>query len=151
MDIKSFFGGSDMMNHIIENEKIFKNNEEKELDELRKKQVNERINNRNEQIKIHIQCLDELYEKNVVDMLETADFIYTGSNKQNKQTENFNNCYFPTVLKKMLSEGKLKFVKFNPCGCKPSAFYYNKLSDDEVNAMNREEIESRSLKSEKCP
>jgi len=148
MDIKSFFGGSDMMNHIVENEKIFKNNEEKELDELRKKQVNERINNRNEQIKIHIQCLDELYEKNVVDMLETADFVYTGSNKQNKQTESFNNCYFPTVLKKMLLEGKLKFVKFNPRGSKPYAFYYNKLSHDEVNTMNIEEIESRTFKNE---
>ena len=146
MDTQSYFKGSDMMNYVVENEKTLKSKEEKEMNELRKKQANERIDSRNKQIGLHIQCLDELYEKNVLDMLELADFVYTGSNKQKKQSEYFNNCYFPTILKRMLSERKLKFIRFDPCGCKPSAFYYTKLSDGEVHNMDREQIESRTLK-----
>lgn len=148
MDLKSFVKDNDIKNYLVENENTFKSKQEKELNELKIKQARERIKSRDEQIELHVQCLDELYEKNILDMLEIADFVYTGSNKPKKQTDNFNNCYFPTVLKKMLSAGKLKFIKFEPSGSKPSVFYYNKLSDDEVNNMDREEIETRLLKNE---
>lgn len=141
MDIKTLLGVSGMRSR----ENMFKINETNELKEFRNKQAMTRINDRNEQIKLHNQCLDELHENNIVDMLKISDFVYIGSNKQTKRTKDFNNCYFPTVLKKMVSQKKLGFKKFNSCGSKPSAFYYNKLSDDEVDSMTREEMESKAF------
>lgn len=103
MDIKTFLGVSGMRSR----ENMFKINEKNELKEFRNKQAMTRINDRNEQIKLHNQCLDELHENNIVDMLKISDFVYIGSNKQNKQTKDFNNCYFPTVLKRMVSQKNL--------------------------------------------
>ena len=62
---------------------------------------------RNEEARNHMQRLDKLFEDNIISMLKISDFVYTGSNKPEKQTDNFNNCYFPTVLKKMISEKNL--------------------------------------------
>jgi hypothetical protein len=103
---------------------------------------------RNEEARNHMQRLDKLFEDNIISMLKISDFVYTGSNKQEKQTDNFNNCYFPTVLKKMVSEKKLKFIKFDKSGPQPSVFYYNNLSDEQVNNMDKKEIERRTFRFE---
>lgn len=140
MDIQSFFGTSNIKNRIIENERLLKYGEQTELNQIKTKHTLFRINNRNKQISHYSEGLNELIENNIIDMLNIADFVNSGSDKQNETTEKFNNSHFSNVLEKMASQKKIKVIRFNSNKHK---YYYTRLSDAEVENMSETDIKSR--------
>lgn len=144
MDIKSFFRGKDAVNFIDENQQKkldeFKNKQQKELHEFRNKQAMDYINNANELISYYNKETDKLEENKIIKMLNIADFVNSGSNKQNDISKKFNNCHFSNVLEKMALEKKIKVIKFDSNKHK---YYYTRLTDTEVENMSLSDIRTR--------
>ena len=84
--------------------------------------------------------INNYQEVKIKEMLEVADFVNSGSDKQNEISEKFNNCNFSNVLEKMALEKKIKVIRFD---LNKHKYYYTRLSDTEVENMSESDIKLR--------
>lgn len=112
----------------------------KKIEIEKKRQSLKRIERLDKYIENMNIIINNYQEQKIKEMLEVADFVNSGSDKQNETSEKFNNCNFSNVLEKMALEKKIKVIRFD---LNKHKYYYTRLSDTEVENMSESDIKLR--------